>query len=183
MADPLTPQQRHRCMSGNRATSTKPELKLRKELWRRGYRYRKNDHRLSGSPDIVLPKYRSVIFVHGCFWHGHKDCKNYTVPQTNTEFWLNKVARNQERDQRVWRELEAKGWAVVIVWECELESKRFEATISRVEEEIHANGQVYQQHKEERKRNRQQRTLERREQELRHQQLLAEIEHTSPKFT
>ena len=176
MADPLTPQQRHRCMSGNRATSTKPELKLRKELWRRGYRYRKNDHRLSGSPDIVLPKYRSVIFVHGCFWHGHKDCKNYTVPQTNTEFWLNKVARNQERDQRVWRELEAKGWAVVIVWECELESKRFEATISRVEEEIHANGQVYQRHKEERKRNRKQRTLERREQELRHQQLLAEIE-------
>lgn len=163
-------------MSSIRAASTKPEVKLGKALWRWGYRYRKNDKRLSGSPDIVLPKYRTVIFVHGCFWHGHKGCKKYVVPQTNTDFWLNKVARNQERDQKVWRELEAKGWAVVIVWECELESKCIEATIQRVEQEIHANGQAYQQRKEERKRNRQQRILERREQKLRHQQLLEEIE-------
>ena len=175
MADSLSPQQRHHIMSSIHATSTKPELRLRKELWKRGLRYRINDKRLAGSPDIVLPKYRTVIFVHGCFWHGHKGCKMYSVPKTNTAFWLAKVARNQERDQKVWRELEAKGWAVVMVWECELNNKHFEATVSRVEKEIHANGQVYQQHREERKRNRQQRITERRGQMDRHDLLLAEI--------
>lgn len=101
-----------------------PELKLRHSLWHLGFRYRVNDKRLPGSPDIVLPKYRTVIFIHGCFWHGHRDCKFYTVPKTNTEFWTAKVARNQERDQEVWRQLETKGWAVVIVWECQLKKGR-----------------------------------------------------------
>ena len=133
MTDVLTPLQRHECMSNIHSTSTKPEVLLRKALWRKGFRYRVNNKRLAGTPDVVLSKYRTVVFVHGCFWHGHKGCKKYVVPKTNTEFWLNKVAQNQERDQKVWRELEAKGWAVVIVWECELDSKRFEATISRVE--------------------------------------------------
>lgn len=84
MSDTLTPQQRHQCMSNIHSVSTKPEVKLRKELWRRGFRYRKNDKRLPGSPDIVLPKHRTIIFIHGCFWHGHKGCKYYTIPKTES---------------------------------------------------------------------------------------------------
>ena len=123
-------------MSNIRSVSTKPEVKLRKELWRKGFRYRKNDKRLPGSPDIVLPKHKTVIFIHGCFWHGHKGCKYYTIPKTNTDFWIEKVSRNQSRDEDVWRQLEVKGWSVVIVWECELKKNRFEETVDRVEKEI-----------------------------------------------
>jgi DNA mismatch endonuclease (patch repair protein) len=107
---------------------------------------------LPGSPDIVLTKYRTVIFVHGCFWHGHRGCKNYTVPKTNTEFWVAKVARNQERDQEVWRQLEAKGWSVVIVWECELKGASLDDTVARVAAEIVRNGEAYRAAKEERRR-------------------------------
>ena len=161
MPDCLTPQQRHQCMSSNRASSTKPEMKLRKELWKRGFRYRKNDKRLPGTPDVVLPKYRTVIFVHGCFWHGHEGCKKYVVPKSNTQFWVDKVSRNRERDEKVWRQLEALDWAVVIVWECELEKKNFDATAARVEREIKENGEAYQRHKIERTLYRQQLILER----------------------
>lgn len=86
MPDSLTPEQRHKAMAAIHSASTKPELKLRHALWRLGFRYRVNVRRLPGSPDIVLPKYRTVIFVHGCFWHGYKDCKNASTPKTNTEF-------------------------------------------------------------------------------------------------
>ena len=134
-----------------------------------------NDKQLPGTPDIVLPKYRTVIFVHGCFWHGHKECHRFVIPKTNTAFWEDKIARNQKRDHDVWRQLEALGWFVVIVWECELERKCIEATIHKVEQEILANGKAYQQHEEQRKRNRQQRTFERRMQMLRHQQLMEEL--------
>ena len=85
-----------------------------------------------------------MVFIHGCFWHGHKDCKYYTVPKTNTEFWTAKVARNQQRDQEVWRQLEAKGWFVIIVWECELKKYRFEDTVNSVAAEIVRNGNTYQ---------------------------------------
>ena len=175
MADRLSPQQRHHIMSSIHATSTKPELKLRKELWRKGYRYRINDKRFAGTPDVVLPKYRTVIFVHGCFWHGHR-CPNYVIPKTNTEFWVNKITRNQKRDEDVWRKLEAKGWSVVVVWECELDKKCFESTIHRVEQEVLANGELYRRHLDDRKRNRLQGIIERKEQELRHNRFLAEIE-------
>lgn len=143
MSDTLTPQQRHYTMSQIHSSSTKPEVKLRHELWRRGFRYRKNDKRLPGSPDMVFPKHRTVVFVHGCFWHGHKGCKKYTVPKTNTEFWIEKVARNQNRDEKVWRDLESENWEVVIVWECELENKRFGETVERIEKEILKNGETY----------------------------------------
>lgn len=145
MSDILTPSQRHRNMASIRSASTKPELKIRHLLWHRGFRYRVNDRRLPGSPDIVLPKHKTVIFIHGCFWHGHKGCKNYTVPQTNTDFWIAKVARNQERDQEVWRELEAKGWSVIIVWECELKKSVLGETINRIAEEIRQNGEAFRQ--------------------------------------
>ena len=87
MPDRQTPEQRHRNMAAVRSRNTKPELALRYALWHNGFRYRVNDNSLPGKPDIVLPKYRTAIFIHGCFWHGHKDCKYYTVPKTNTEFW------------------------------------------------------------------------------------------------
>ena len=115
MSDNLTLDQRHRNMAAIHSASTSPELKLRHALWYLGFRYRITDKHHPGTPDIVLPKYRSAIFVHGCFWHGHRGCKFYTVPKTNTDFWTAKVARNQERDQKVWRQLEAKGWFVIIV--------------------------------------------------------------------
>ena len=138
-------------MSHNRAKDSGPELLLRHSLWHRGVRYRINVKRLPGSPDIVLPKFRSVIFVHGCFWHGHKDCKNYTVPKTNTEFWVAKVARNQERDQAVWRKLEALGWNVIIVWECQLKKSSLDETIDRVVSEIQHNREVFLIKKESRR--------------------------------
>lgn len=138
-------------MSKVHSASTKPELKLRHALWNQGFRYRVNDKKLPGKPDIVLPRYRTVIFIHGCFWHGHNGCKFYTIPQTNTAFWTAKITRNQQRDQEVWRQLEAKGWAVIIVWECLLKKTVLEETIHRVEEEIHLNGQQYLKSKEERK--------------------------------
>ena len=175
MSDVLTPEQRHKNMAAIHSVSTKPEVKLRKELWRKGFRYRKNDKRLPGSPDIVLPKYRTVIFVHGCFWHGHKGCNKYTVPKTNTDFWVEKVAWNRQRDQEVWRQLEAKDWSVMIVWECELEKKRFDETIDRVEKEIIENGRLHEQRQHERKLLREQRLKERREQKARQEALLSEI--------
>lgn len=143
MPDLFTQEQRHNCMSRIRNKNTKPELKLRHALWSIGFRYRINDKRLPGSPDIVLPKYHTVIFVHGCFWHGHKDCKNATTPKTNTDFWKAKITRNQERDQEVWRRLEAKGWYVLIVWECELRKDRFEGTVDDVAESIRNNGNTF----------------------------------------
>lgn len=116
---------------------------MRRALWHHGFRFRVNVKYLPGSPDIVLTKYRTVIFVHGCFWHGHKDCPNATTPKSNTEFWTNKIARNQQRDQEVWRQLEAKGWYVIIVWECELKKNRFEDSVNSVASEIVRNGNTY----------------------------------------
>lgn len=144
MSDTLTPDQRHRNMAAIHSASTKPELKLRHALWRLGFRYRMNDRNLPGKPDIVLTKYRTVIFIHGCFWHGHKGCKFYTVPKTNTDFWTAKIARNQERDQEVWRQLEAKGWSVIIVWECQLKKAVFEETVECIRDEIKRNGTIYE---------------------------------------
>ena len=152
MSDVLSPEQRHRNMAAIHSVCTKPELKLRHALWHLGFRYRVNDKRLPGKPDIVLPKYHTVIFVHGCFWHGHKGCKNYTIPKTNTAFWIAKVARNQERDQIVWRQLEAQGWNVIIVWECQLRRDELDETVSRVEADIKKNGERYDKARYEKRR-------------------------------
>lgn len=106
MPDILTPDQRHKCMSHIRSRNTKPEVKLRKELFRLGYRYRLNVKGLDGRPDIVLAKYRTCIFVNGCFWHGHKGCPKFVLPKTNVEFWLAKIENNRERDLKIthfWR--------------------------------------------------------------------------------
>lgn len=175
MPDVLTPVQRHRNMAAIHSTSTRPEQKLRYALWHQGFRYRVNDKRLPGKPDVVLPKYHTVVFVHGCFWHGHKDCKYYTVPETNREFWVAKVTRNQERDQEVWRKLEAKGWNVIIVWECQLKKANLEETIARVAEEIVRNGEDYRAAQEERRKAREEYRRERMVRKEREQSLLKEV--------
>lgn len=171
----MTPEQRFKCMSHNRAKNTGPELSLRHALWRQGFRYVVNDKRLPGRPDIVLPKYRTAIFVHGCFWHGHKDCKYYTVPKTNTEFWMAKVTRNQERDQEVWRKLEAKGWNVIIVWECQLKKAVLEDTVNRVAAEIRHNGEILRCAQNDRRKARGEYLLERKNRKEREQALLEEV--------
>lgn len=124
--DTMTPEQRHRVMVANKSKDTKPEILVRKLLHGLGYRFRLCRKDLPGKPDIVLPKYRTVIFVHGCFWHQHAGCKAASRPSTNVEFWEKKFARNRERDARVEAELAALGWRVIVIWECEV--KRVLAT-------------------------------------------------------
>ena len=109
-------------MSKISGKETKPEILVRKFLFNKGFRYRKNDNKLQGRPDIVLPKYKSVIFVHGCFWHGH-DCKAGKLPETKTEFWKQKITDNIKRDERNILELKKMGWKVIIVWQCDLKTK------------------------------------------------------------
>ena len=117
-------------MSRIKGKNTKPEEIVRKYLFSKGFRYRKNDKRLPGTPDIVLPKYKTAIFVNGCFWHGHKDCRYFVVPKTNTDFWLNKINANTERDKRNIETLKKLGWNVIVVWECELKPKVVEKNLN-----------------------------------------------------
>lgn len=110
-------------MSRIRGKNTKPEEMVRKYLFSRGYRYRKNDSRLPGKPDIVLPRYRTVVFVNGCFWH-HHDCRYFVWPRNNAEFWKEKIDRNVIRDRETSRKLSEMGWKVYVIWECELKHNR-----------------------------------------------------------
>lgn len=110
-------------MSRIRGTNSIPEMTLRRYLFSKGYRYRVNDKKLPGSPDIVLKKYKTVIFVHGCFWHMHQGCKYFKYPSTNAEWWREKLAKNKLRDERKINELKRIGWKVLIVWECEIKDK------------------------------------------------------------
>lgn len=119
MVDSLTPEQRSAQMSRIRGANTTLEVLVRKGLHARGLRYRLGGAGLLGRPDIVLPKYRTVVFVHGCFWHGH-DCPLYRLPKTRPEFWEDKISKNRFRDQRVLTELESSGWHTFVVWECSL---------------------------------------------------------------
>lgn len=130
--DKLTPEQRHKTMAAIRSKDTKPEIMVRKYLFAHGFRYRLNHPRLPGRPDIVLLRYRTVIFVNGCFWHGH-DCKNYRVPQTNTEFWAAKITRNKARDISEQRQLADMGWHCITIWECELKPKVRQQTLAALE--------------------------------------------------
>lgn len=122
MADFLTPAQRSERMSRIKSRDTKPELVLRSAMHRKGFRFRVNDTRLPGKPDIVFPKYRAAVFVHGCFWHRHPGCSVATTPKSNTAFWMEKFDRNVARDTRSKEALEASGWRVFTVWECDLKS-------------------------------------------------------------
>mgnify|MGYP004649758583 FL=1 len=129
MADKLTKEQRHRCMASIRGRDTKPEIMVRKFLFSRGFRYRLNHPRLPGHPDIVLRKYRTVIFVNGCFWHGHEGCRFFVLPKTNTEFWRTKIERNQNRDVKEQQQLASMGWHCITVWECQLKPAVREKTL------------------------------------------------------
>lgn len=127
--DKMTKEQRHRCMAAIRGKDTKPEITVRKFLFSRGFRYRLNHPRLPGRPDIVMRKYRTCIFVNGCFWHGHEGCRYYVLPKTNTEFWKAKIDRNRTRDAEEQRRLAAMGWHCITVWECQLKPAVKERTL------------------------------------------------------
>jgi len=143
--DKLTAQQRHANMAAIRSKDTKPEMIVRKGLWKRGFRYRLNHKRLPGHPDLVLRKYRTCIFVNGCFWHGHHvnlqfDDLQFTIynsacskiPKTNREFWVAKIRRNKERDKEEQRRLAEMGWHCITVWECELKPSKREETLDSI---------------------------------------------------
>ena len=148
--DKLTPQQRHNNMAAIRSKDTKPEMIVRQGLWKRGFRYRLNYRQLPGHPDLVLRKYRTCIFVNGCFWHGHyvklhldnRPCDNLQfavensacckIPKTNRTFWVAKIRRNQERDREEQRKLAEMGWHCITVWECELKPSRREDTLDSI---------------------------------------------------
>jgi len=129
MADRHNPEQRRFNMQQIKAKDTKPEILLRKLLFKEGFRYRINDRKLPGKPDIVLKKYNTVIFVNGCFWHGHQDCRYFVMPKTRTEFWNDKINGNRERDLRNIFQLKEAGWNVITVWECELKKNLIEETL------------------------------------------------------
>lgn len=135
MSDVFTKEKRSEIMSHIKAKDTKPEVMVRKYLFSKGFRYRKNDKRYPGKPDIVLPKYKTVIFVHGCFWHGHEGCKYFTLPKSNTEYWSNKIRRNKERDYENIQKLEELGFKVIIIWECELKHD-VERILQKVETQL-----------------------------------------------
>lgn len=135
MSDSISKERRSWNMSRIRNRDTKIEVLVRQYLFLKGYRFRKNDKRYPGKPDVVLPKYRTVIFVNGCFWHQHPGCKNATMPKTNTEFWKSKLERNVFNDQKNERLLVEMGWNVVTLWECDLE-KNFVATMDKLIEEL-----------------------------------------------
>lgn len=127
MADVFDKDTRSRIMSKIKATETKPEIKVRKFLFSKGLRYRKNLKGLPGKPDIVSRKHESVVFVNGCFWHGHENCSHFKLPKTRTEFWEEKIQKNIERDRRNTETLESMGWNVFVIWECQLRGKTSEA--------------------------------------------------------
>ena len=125
--DKLSAEQRHKNMAAIRGKDTKPEMIVRKGLWSMGFRYRLNSPRLPGHPDLVLRKYRTCIFVNGCFWHGHEGCCR--IPNTNREFWVAKIKRNQERDIETQKRLAEMGWHCITIWECELKPSKREQTL------------------------------------------------------
>jgi DNA mismatch endonuclease (patch repair protein) len=117
-------------MSQIKEKNTKPELLVRKFLFANGFRYRLHATNLPGKPDIVLPKYKTVLFVNGCFWHGHPNCRYFVLPKTRCEWWLQKITNTQNRDQQAQTELHTLGWRVITIWECELKPKRVEETLN-----------------------------------------------------
>ncbi|HPZ15265.1 MAG TPA: very short patch repair endonuclease [Sphaerochaeta sp.] len=140
MADCVSASVRRRIMASIKAKDTKGELMVRRYLHRQGFRYRTNDRRLPGTPDVVLPKYRCVIFINGCFWHAHEGCDKFVLPKSNQAFWREKLAKNRERDQRAIASLLSLGWRVLVVWECELANRHLaEQTLAGLVNEIYNN--------------------------------------------
>jgi DNA mismatch endonuclease (patch repair protein) len=132
MADVHSKETRSYNMSRIRSKDTKPEMLVRKFLHKNGFRYRLHVKDMPGKPDIVLPKYKTVIFIHGCFWHGHEGCKYYVVPKTRTEWWLNKIGTNIGNGTNAENTLKEAGWNIIKIWECELKKSSFEDTFTKL---------------------------------------------------
>ena len=136
MVDTFSKETRSYVMSRIKCKDTKPEIIVRSYLFSRGLRFRKNDKRYPGSPDIVFPKYKTIVFVHGCFWHLHEGCKYARIPKSNVDYWEKKLYRNRERDKHNQKELEKMGWNVITVWECELKKNKVEQTLEELYAQI-----------------------------------------------
>ncbi len=136
MADVHTPEQRRYNMSQIKAKNTKPEMLVRKFLHAQGFRYSLHNKKLPGKPDIVLAKYKTIIFIHGCFWHGHSNCKYFVVPKTRTKWWLKKINSNKVNDAKVVKALRKDGWKVITVWECQLKPAKAEKALSLLVKKI-----------------------------------------------
>ena len=136
MTDRITAEHRSWNMSRIKSKDTKIEVQVRSWLFSRGFRFRKNDKRYPGKPDVVLPKYKTAIFINGCFWHRHEGCKYATTPKTRTEFWVEKFDRNVRNDVLHKKQLEDMGWNVIVIWECQLKKDMFERTMHAVEQYI-----------------------------------------------
>lgn len=136
MADVHSKETRSYNMSRIRGKDTKPEILVRRYLFSHGFRFRLHVKNLPGKPDIVLPKYKTLILVHGCFWHGHDGCRYCTVPKTRTEWWTEKIARNKSNDIRAFDILTRSGWKILTVWECELKKQKIESTLIKLREDI-----------------------------------------------
>lgn len=132
MTDRISPEKRSWNMSRIKGKDTKIEVQVRSWLFSKGLRFRKNDKRYPGTPDIVLPKYKTVIFINGCFWHRHENCKYATTPKTRTDFWIEKFEKNVANDELHKQQLEDMGWKVIVIWECQLHKKTFEDTMQNV---------------------------------------------------
>ncbi len=143
MADVHSLETRSYNMSQIRSKNTKPELVVRKYLFGQGFRYRLHRKDLPGKPDIVLPKYITVIFVHGCFWHGHEGCKYFVVPKTKTEWWLNKIERNKQLDIKNIEKLKENNWNVIVLFECELKKKNMHSTLDNVIKQLKSQQNDY----------------------------------------
>ncbi len=136
MSDVHDKQTRSFNMSRIRSKNTKPELIVRKFLFSNGFRFRIHVKSLPGTPDIVLPKYKAVIFIHGCFWHGHENCRYFVVPKTRTDWWLNKIRRNKQLDSDNFRNLTKQGWKIITIFGCELKQHIRNQTLKRIETEL-----------------------------------------------
>lgn len=144
MVDIVDAATRSRMMSGIRSRNTKPEMRVRQFLHRQGFRFRLHVRELPGKPDIVLPRYRAVIFVHGCFWHGH-DCHIFKIPKTRTEFWQGKIARNRTNDEKSREKLLASGWRVGIVWECAIRNTDMEIPGKRLARWLRSEDELFEE--------------------------------------
>lgn len=134
MADNHSKEVRSMNMSHIRSKDTKPEIVVRSFLHKNGFRFRKNDKRYPGKPDVVLPKYKTVIYINGCFWHMH-DCRKFVLPKSNIDYWTNKLINNKKRDQRYYHQMIEKNWNVIVIWECEINEGRLERLINEIKGE------------------------------------------------
>lgn len=142
--DTFTKAKRSLIMSKVKSTETKPEVLVRKYLFSQGFRFRVNVKSLPGSPDIVLAKYKTVVLIHGCFWHRHSNCKHATLPKSNIEYWQQKISKNRVRDESTLKKFITLGWQVCTLWECELNSKaKMDATLPQLSEKIKSNKVIF----------------------------------------